>query len=70
MIKRHNNHNQDEINRNFDLSNAILPHLKKWGIAHHTFLQSAYALILPGVHQTEKDFLNRKFNNLQIILGK
>jgi hypothetical protein len=38
MIKRHNNHNQGEINHNFDLSSAIPLHSKQWGIAHHPSL--------------------------------
>ena len=33
-------------------------------------LNSAYALIHPDVHQTQKNFLNRIFNNLQILLSK
>ena len=33
-------------------------------------LKLAYARIYPDFHQTEKKFLNRIFNNLQIILSK
>jgi hypothetical protein len=33
-------------------------------------LRSAYALMQSDYHQTEKNFLNRKFNNLQILLNK
>ena len=33
-------------------------------------LNSAYALIYPDFHRTEKNFLNRIFNNLQILLSK
>jgi len=33
-------------------------------------LRSAYALVQPNFHQTEKKFLNRILNNLQILLSK
>ena len=33
-------------------------------------LRSACALVQPDFHQTDKQFLNRIFNNLQILLGK
>jgi len=35
IIKSHNNHNLDEINRDFDLFDTILLHSKQFKIAHY-----------------------------------